>query len=176
MTKFLSHRAVSFRAQRGAALLLALILLSLIMMVGVASLQQSRMQSKIVANTNAASIAFHAADTAIESVMRNPDDVLLGLNGQDFVESCVAERLESGCAPLSGQGQVQASSMTRRAENMPDRPITGNSTNTNAWRFYEVIGKGSVGVDAFAEVDNTQEFARAEIALNGDIYDEKGRE
>lgn len=166
--------ARSLRRQQGAALLLALVILSLIMLVGVASLQQSIVQSRIVANTNAAGLAFQAADTAIESALRNANDILLGLAENTEVRRCVGQTPEGGgCAPLQGAAQVQASSITRRVTDTPDRPITGNSTNTNVWRFYEVIGTGSLGPNDFAQVSNTQEFAHAEIAMS-DTYEEKG--
>ncbi len=163
-----------FSRQSGAALLLALVILSLIMLVGVASLKQSVVQSRIVSNTNAAGVAFQAADTAIEVVMHDPEPVLAGLWSSTEVMRCVGQQQGNGCAPLNGPGQVQANSVTKRAENRADRPMIGSSTNTNVWRFYEVTGTGSVGSNAFAQVSNTQEFARPEIAMTGDIFDEKG--
>ena len=106
--------------------------------------------------------------------MRNPGDVFQGLAGNAEVTSCVGPMEEGVCAPLNGPAQVRASSVARRAPDVSDHPITGSSTNTNVWRFYEVTGTGELGANAFAQVSNTQEFARAEIAMNGDIYDEKG--
>lgn len=167
-------RAARARQQEGAALLLALVILTLIMLVGVASLQQSVLQSRIVFNTNAAGIAFQAADTAVEHVMRNPTNALQALAENEEVSSCVGRMVEGVCAPLNGPAQVRASSVARRSADVSDVPITGSSTNTNVWRFYEVTGTGSLGVNAFAQVSNTQEFARAEIAMSNDIFDEKG--
>lgn len=174
MNKVTRFHAYQSRRQQGAALLLALVILTMIMLVGVASLQQSVVQSRIVSNTNAAGIAFQAADTAVEHVMRNPAALLEGLAENAELTSCVGPMIEGACAPLDGPAQVLASSVIRRATDVSDRPITGSSTNTNVWRFYEVTGTGSLGANAFAQVSNTQEFARAEIAMNGDIYDEKG--
>lgn len=165
-----------FSRQSGAALLLALVILSLIMLVGVASLKQSVVQSRIVSNTNAAGVAFQAAETAVEMVMHDPEVALSGLSASAEVTQCAGLAQGNGCAPLNGPGQVRAVSVTKRAENRSERPIIGSSTNTNVWRFYEVTGTGSVGSDAFAQVSNTQEFARAEIAMSVDVFDEQGRE
>lgn len=172
----------NLRVEQGAALMVALVILTMITVIGVASLKESVMQSRIATNTNAGSIAFQAADTAVESALAEISSNAVLVAGQpqilaklvraDEVCRCVGSgEPPGGCAPLQGPGNVLAYSVTTHA-NTPDRAVTGSSTNTIVWRFYQVRGTGSVGTDALARVSHDQEFARREIASN-EVYEDK---
>lgn len=176
--QFYSGRVLN--REQGAALLLALIILSLIMLVGVASLKQSNLQSLIAANGNASGVAFQAADTAIEAVLSDVEQqnkVLGDLAMGSEVHRCVVgkDALEFDECPLlvGGFGEVRAASVTSRP-NVPDRAVTGTSTNIYMWRFYQTVGTGATGHKQFAKVENTQEFARRELTGGNNIYDDQG--
>ncbi len=171
------------RVEQGAALMVALVILTMISVIGVASLKESVMQSRIAANTNANSIAFQAADTAIESAIAEIQSHAPRVEGQPRIMEQLAKSNEvyrcvgagvppDECEPLQGPGNVCARSVTTHT-NIPDRPVTGSSTDTIVWRFYLVSGTSSVGADALAMVSHEQEIARREIAANGDVYEER---
>lgn len=176
--------AQRLRAQQsGVALIMALIVLTLIMLVGVSSLRQGAVQSKIAFNTNAAGIAFQAADTAVESVIA---DIVVNSNAENSVMKTLATTPQVSrcvgvvnsvenqtCDALKGPAAVKAYSETTPAD-VPPRVATGNSTDTVVWRFYEVEGTGSVGETEIAKVTHQQEFAWKEVASGDDIYEEVG--
>lgn len=181
MSKPMLSRRMLRSSQSGAALLLALVVLTLIMLVGVASLKQGVTQARIASNTNAAGIAFQAADTAVENAFENfvvsggnaRNSILYALSSATQVSRCVGEAQGDDCARLEGTGEVYSSSVSTHAD-VPDRPVTGSSTNILAWRFYQIVGTGRAGADAFASVSNTQEFANKEVATSDDVFEEYG--
>lgn len=189
MKKNTLGRQTGNASRQGFALITALVILTLIMLVGVASLRQSATQSKIAANTSAAGIAFQAADSAVEQVIieiftefdggiRNADGVMNALTRAPVFSRCVSgiDLPENGiCSPFTGPAKVRSVSETSKATEIPDRTVTGNSTNTTAWRFYRIKGTGSVGENQFAIVTNIQEFAMPELTAGGDILDTTGR-
>lgn len=171
------------RVEQGAALMVALVILTMISVIGVASLKESVMQSRIATLTNASGIAFQAADTAVESAIAEIQSHTPSVEGQPRIMEQLAKSNEvyrcvgagvppDGCTPLQGQGNVRAYSVTM-PKKIPDRPVTGSSTDTIVWRFYSVIGTGAVGADALAMVSHEQEIARREIAANDDVYEER---
>lgn len=172
----------SLRAEQGAALMVALVILTMVTVIGVASLKESVMQSRIATLTNASGIAFQAADSAVESAIAEIQSNVALVEGQpqimarlvraDEVHRCVGSgEPPDGCAPLQGPGNVLARSVTMHT-NIPDRTVTGSSINTLVWRFYMVRGTGSVGADALTQVTHQQEFARRELASN-EVYEDK---
>lgn len=173
-----SNRRYVLQMQHGAALMVALIILMMVSVIGVASLKQSVVQSRIAANSNVSGIAFQAADSAVENVLidvaqRVPPagGVIKSLATMSVVRRCVGGEASPGvCNTLQGSANVTASSETTFA-NRPERPVTGSSTNTNVWRFYTVTGTGRVGASALAEISHEQEVARMEVAAGGDIFD-----
>lgn len=171
------------RIQQGAALMVALVILTMITVIGVASLKESVMQSRIATNTNAGGIAFQAADTAVESAIQEFESIEPRVEGQppmmeqlakaNEVLRCVGSGVPpDGCTPLQGPGNVRAHSVTMHTD-IPDRPVTGSSTDTIVWRFYSVKGTGTVGTDALALVSHEQEIARREIAANDEVFEER---
>ena len=178
----MSRYSRPFRAQKGAALMVALVILTLTMVVGVSSLKQGVVQSKIASNTNASSLAFQAADSAVENVLAEFESKFTPPPGQQLIlaelgvaaeaHRCVGGEVSAGvCNMLQGPGRVSARSATARM-NIPDRPMTGSSTNTVVWRFYKTTGTGRVA--DLAQVSNEQEFVRREIAASNNVFEETG--
>lgn len=65
MSTLRNRSIVTFHAQRGAALVTALVLLLVLTVIGIAAMSMTRMQERMAGNTRDMNMAFQAAESAI---------------------------------------------------------------------------------------------------------------
>lgn len=106
MTKFYtaSHQnLVSMRrSQRGVALVVALVLLVVVTLVGLASIRGTTMQQKMTANFYDREIGFQAAEAGLRAgeswLLANPNNTTIIRNCTDPSLQCIANPFDSGGA------------------------------------------------------------------------------
>ena len=107
------NRVVQLRSQHGVALVVSLVLLVSMTIIGIATLSGTRLNEQIVSNSQQKSIAFEAAESALESVTNYTDlytaitsDPNAAVNNPDAVVLADTEsRLNTGY-DLGKGGQV----------------------------------------------------------------------
>ena len=76
--------------QKGAALLVALMILVIISLIGIAAMRTSLFNAKISASAKASAMVFEGAETAIAAVFKEGREIQLEVPGQIFVAAISA--------------------------------------------------------------------------------------
>ena len=101
----------SINKQRGAVLVMALVLLTVLTLIGVSSMSSSTIELKVSSNTQQHDIAFHATQSVID-IAASPGSPLNTNNYQVFVTDSQQTGYEQNLAYTGAGGKSAASAIT----------------------------------------------------------------
>lgn len=181
----------SLYRQKGAALMVALMILTIVSILGVVAMRTSMFNSKITTTAQVATITFDGAESALSAVYNeavykpqtDPSSIIFQLvNGyQDGVSAVIDRCVGKGVGELfmqrsctaadraDSRNLLRAGSRTvmkgfSSAPYLSSISSSGGSTINFVWYEFMSIGKGEV--DVFnAEQINEQHFAKIGIAF-----------
>lgn len=131
------------RSQRGVALVVSLILLAVMTIVGIATLSGTRLNEQIASNTQQKSIAFEAAESAIQSVF-NYDDLFSAITSDPQV-------------PADDPGPVMLTDATSNLESGYDILTDGRGVDIEGTLQVQFCGEVQpIGTSLSAALDSGQ--------------------
>lgn len=160
------------KAQGGATLAVALILLLIVTLLGISAIQMTQMQEKMSANLEDKTLAFNAAESAVIA----GEQWILALSGQPSAEAsctqpCVHEpyNIDFGVqtnAWWTANGASYGSSLKNIAtraryvveflQYVPDTPIVGNaSVASKGIYYYQITARGTGATDNAVSIIQT---------------------
>lgn len=183
------HGGLSRQSQRGAALIVALLILVIISIIGVAAMRTSIFNSKIATSAQAGTMSFQAAESALAGVLNEAETVStstpghvigsaitsLGLGSNVVQNRCVtaADTQKSGtCAAadyMDSRDLVKSSSRT--VVKGKTRAKLGEQVSLGGTRFayYDFVTVAEGGVEVMNIKNfNVQEYEIVGIVPEGD--------
>lgn len=178
-------------SQRGAALIVALLILIIISIIGITAMRTSLFNTKIATMTQAATMSFQGAETAISAVFdeatnqsfSNPGHVVgyaiaqLGVGNKVVVNRCVthANQYKQGaCASgefVDARGLVQAGSRTvvkASGRFKSGETLTTNTGGSTSIQYYDFITAANAEVPVMKVSNfNVQEFTTEALSTGG---------
>jgi len=101
----------SINTQRGAVLIMALVMLTVLTLIGVSSMSSSTIEMKVASNNQQHDIAFHAAQGIID-IAASPDSPLNTNDYQVFETDSGQTGFEQNLAYTGSSGKSSASAIT----------------------------------------------------------------
>lgn len=188
----LRHVRASGRAhsQRGAALVVALLILIIISIIGITAMRTSLFSAKVATMAQASTMSFQGAESAISAVFdeaknqsfSSPGHVVgyaiaqLGVGKTVLIERCVTQATpykQGACDSgdfVDARGLVKAGSRTMvkpTGRYKEGETITSN-TNSTSIQYYDFITAANAEVAAMKVSNfNVQEFTTEALSLGG---------
>lgn len=158
---FALNRSTS--TQRGATLIVSLVILAVITVLGIASMRSSNLQLKMAASARDRAVAFQAAESALRQVERVIYKTPFEIN--DFLPTCTGDR----CFTVNCTGGRCFTGDLEGAQTRSDcrlaRPVDGNWVVEQSWqrRAYWEGTPPTVEVLASTELDEDDSLVPTDV-------------
>jgi len=161
-----------FKKQKGTVLLMSLVFLLILTILGLSSMQNAILETKIANNYNQANYVFQAAESAINSLSSNPP---AGKHVPQVVEDALnsnaaipTSALITVCLDVDNDCDDFSIDSKGRVRYLDDTPANGYSLGLYVNYHFNFTGEGSIP-DPDDAADRNKDLSRSLVSRGGSV-------